>query len=411
MSTLEVQKTKSPFGAEIKADATGALPTEIEILKAGVWRTLWHGDFMVAPEDLFEYVDNFNAAVGLADNGSKGAPIDFGHESDKLAAGWIKALRTDGQTLYGTVKWSKAGTEALLGDEFAFFSPEFYPKGRGGWPDPENYEYEVDNVLTGGGLTNIPLFKALGAVKASAGGKHGVEVNVEYINASEFKENQMTVQEQIAEYRKTEVAKLSEEQKAFVTAHATELTDDDKTHFGLESGITAAAQAALDAKNKNTGDDMDPEIRQIAADIKAGKSVVISASVYQKMQDEGKASQTQIDELRRDKISAHVDSALARGAIKADRKDKWVDRIMADATFQEELDSLPDNGIMAAAQGSSTKAGDATGAATTELHEKTVAHVKASSEKGIQLGYVAAQREVLASNTDLAKKINESKEQ
>jgi hypothetical protein len=408
MNTLEGKNTKTKFGQAIKADASGELPSRIELLQVGVWRTAWHGDFMITPDDLAEYVENFNDGVGLADNGSAGAPIDFGHNSGELAAGWIKSLSTDGNTLFGDVQWSQAGKDAILNDEYKFFSPEFYPKGRGGWMDPEDYEALVDNVLVGGGLTNIPLFKTLGALKASAAdGKQERRVSTEYINASELKEKNMTVAEQIADYRKIEIDKLTEEQKTFVTAHAAELTDEDKTYFGLEASVAASTTT----NKPKEAEVADPELAKIAASLKSGEAVVIKASELKELKDNREASQKQIDELRQDKISAHVDTAIARGAIKADRKDKWVERIMADQTMQEELDLLPDNQIMADAQGSSVQAGQATKAAEVELHEKTVAAVKASAENGGQaLSYSQARKEVLSSDQALAQKINENKE-
>lgn len=407
MNTLEGKDVKSPFGAAITADASGEIPKVIDYLKVGNWRTPYHGDFMITPEDLEEYVANFKAAVALPDKGSKGAPIDYKHENYDKAAGWIKKFTIDGDTLKAHVKWTPAGKQAILDEEFCFFSPEFYPKGRGGWMDPENYEHIVDNVATGGGLTNIPLFKTLGALTASANGRREYRTSEVYINASEIKEiPAMSVAEQIAELRKLNVSELTEDQKTFVTAHAADMSDEDKKHFGLEGGVAAAAQAAIDNKNKETTDvTVDAETAQIAADIKAGKSVVISASAYQKMQDDAKAQQAQVDSLRRKDILASVDKHIERGAIKADQRDKWADRIMADETMLQDLENLNGNTAMGGVQGSSTAATDVADSAPAELHEKTVAAVKASAEKGAALSYSEARREVLASDKELAEKI------
>jgi hypothetical protein len=378
MNTLEGAKNKNPFGHAIKADATGGLPSKIELLKAGVWRTPYHGDFMITNDDLNEYVTNFEAGIGLADGGSAGAPIDFGHDSDELAAGWIKKLSVVGDTLWGEVTWSKAGSDAILNDEYKFFSPEFSPKGRGGWLDPEDCECLVDNVLTGGGLTNIPLFKTLGAIKASANGQTEYRMNTTYINASEIREKPMDLKDLLTK----KVDELDDAQKAFIVEHKAELTDEQQVSFGLKSEIETAVDETL--KNKTTEENtvaetvVDAETAAITASIKSGQSVVIKADVFNAMQDTLKANDAQLTELRKEKISASVDEHVARGAIKADAKDKWVTRIMADATLTDDLKDLPSNTILANEIGTSTKSGDATNATAT-LDDKVKAKITASN--------------------------------
>ena len=157
-ATSTVDRVARTFRA-ITADANGQLPTRIEILKIGMWDTPNHGMFMITADDISEMIVNFQAGVGLPGQGLIGAPIDFGHESDEEAAGWMTQLSTDGTTLYADVTWTSAGMEALNGGTYKCFSPEFYPGCRGGWEDPESYGTYIPNVLVVGGLTNIPLFK------------------------------------------------------------------------------------------------------------------------------------------------------------------------------------------------------------------------------------------------------------
>lgn len=401
MNTLEGIKTKNPFCSQIKADSNGKLPTRLQILKVGNWRTPYHGDFMITSEDLEDYVRNFEAGIGLADGGSAGAPIDFSHENEKLAAAWIKSLDTDGITLFANVKWSKAGADAIANDEYKFFSPEFCPKGRGGWLDPEDYEHVVDNVLTGGGLTNIPLFKSLGAIKASANGKHEARMNIVYINANEIKGDQNMTLEEV---RKKEAADLTEAEKQLLVDNQAELDEAEQVKFGFKSEITTAIETAIENKTEEavvepTATEVaDVETAAIAASIKAGSMVAVSKEAFETMQSQLQANAKQLDDMRRKEVEAEVLTHVARGAIKADAAKKWTDKIMADASIKEMLTDLSGNTILAGELGSSAKSGDAT-SAKDEMMTAINDAIKASNGA---LSYSDAALKVSKENSELA---------
>ncbi len=74
----------------IKADDSGSLPSKIEVLQTGMWDAPYHGMFMVTPEDLQQYIQNFSANVRPSSS-TKGLPIDLDHDAG-AAAGWMTAL-------------------------------------------------------------------------------------------------------------------------------------------------------------------------------------------------------------------------------------------------------------------------------------------------------------------------------
>lgn len=399
MNTLEVKKTKIDRMARtftsIKASNDGELPKTIEVLKVGVWRTPYHGDFMITTDDLNQFVDNFKNGVGLVEAGI-GAPIDFGHESGEKAAGWMTNLYVFNDTLIADVEWSDAGKEALLGGMYKCFSPEFYPKGRGGWQDPEDYDHYEDNVLVGGGLTNIPLFKGLAPVKASAASEDVLSneaSNVIYIKASEVKETKKMPT--LEDVRVKDATALTDEEKDLLAQNKDQLTAEEKIKYGFENAPQANAdngEAEEEAEKVE-----DNEAAAIAASVKSGESVVIKASEWNHMQKV-------IASYEQKEAEAFVDTHVARGAIVADQKAKWVDRIMKDESLKEDLAALPNNTILADEKGSDVKANSAS--AVEIIKEKAAAIIASAKADGKEIDFGTATSQVLKDNADLAEQYN-----
>lgn len=338
----------------IQASQEGELPKTIEVLRAGVWRTPYHGDFMITPDDLQEYVTNFEAGIGLVGAGI-GAPIDFSHDNHKEAAGWIKKLFVEEDSLLAAVEWSTAGEAALKGGLYKCFSPEFYPKGRGGWMDSEDYERLVDNVLTGGGLTNIPLFKGLAPVMASENAGNGKTDdnfgNTIFIKASENKGVTMpTLDEILAK----DVTTLTDEDKNVLAENKDKLSDEQKTTYGFEVAAATEAPATEDPAPTNTNINKEPvvaeaeeqkELAGVMASIKSGEKVLVESRVLASLQETDK-------NFRKEKAESIVKAHASRGAIKADQIGAWTDRLVRDNTVEDLLKNLPDNSVMASEVGS-----------------------------------------------------------
>lgn len=214
----------------IRADDSGQLPSEIEILQTGMWDAPYHGMFMVTRDDLSQYVLNYNSDV-RPNSSTSGLPIDAEHDTDGGAYGWLKSLyivdNPDGTaSLWAKTEWTSLGVTALSGGIYKFFSPEFCPDG---YQDPEGFAEDCDNVLLGGGLTNRPLFKNLTPVMASDGSKKAGDESKIYIDVKETK-----LMPTLDEVRVKDAATLSADEKQFLTDNKTELSADELTKFGFE---------------------------------------------------------------------------------------------------------------------------------------------------------------------------------
>lgn len=411
-TSIEVTRRVSLVLADAKggtsvvlADTSGNVPTEFELLKVGMWRTPYHGDIMITPDDLNIYVDNFKAGLAVPGNGKiQKLPINYAHESWEKAAGWF-VPEVRGDTLWATeVEWTPAGRQSLIDGEWKCISAEFCPAGRGGWLNPLNEDEYVENVLEGAALTNIPLFSNLDPVKASATfGKDSSEAQVFFVTASEEKkENAMDLATITAKTND----QLSDEEKNFLADHKDELNDDQKRAFGFE--VTAADNTNTnneeeEAPVNTTTPTVEPELASVAASIKAGTHVLVKADTLNRLEETDK-------QYRQEKADAIVKAHVSRGAIKADAAPKWAEKLVnansaERAEIEELLDGLNGNETVAAdTQGSGA---DVTAKnAADEIREKANELIKASREAGTEISLGDAMSKVMRENKELADRYN-----
>lgn len=382
---------------KLTADASGKLPTRIEILRAGVWENSWKGDLEILVSDLLEMKLNFAKGIGLPDSGSEGAPIDFSHNEWAEAAGWIKALEVDEANgiLYASeIEWSDAGIAAIEGKRFKFFSPSVYPACLGSWSDPEDPTNTAKNVLMGGGLTNIPFFKGLTGLKASRSLQADGRENVIYLaNEGETME--------LAVLRTKNKADLSTEELAFLGEHKAELTAEEQVATGVTEATPAEpatpaptpAEAVVNNENPEVPA-VSPEAVALQASISAGTHVVIAKDQLTSLQASADKSAQLLAAAEKEKIEGRVDAAIAAGKIKSDQKEKWVGRIVADATIIDDLEALPENKLLASELGDSA----AEGSAKVQLESK----IQAAREANPALSYGEATSQVRKNNVELA---------
>lgn len=406
----------------IKADAKGNPPTEIELLHTGTWNTPWHGDFIISPDDIQEYVANFKAGVGLVKDDPRG-PIDYGHDDGGKAAGWINSVHasTDGQSLIGEVEWTPAGAQAIKDGEWAYISSEFNPTGCLPWEDPEEEFNFVGNVITGAALTNIPLFKKLKPIMASRlpdkkkkaaatpgdGGKsnQGESMNIEDI-------------------RKKQVADLTEDEKKFLGDHKAELTEDERKTFGLEEAdddAAAKAAAEKEAADKAAAEQAEKEkaeaeakaaeeAAKVEADAKGG--VKISADRLAKLEADAQAGREAQQKLARKEAQDFIAASVRKGQVKSGEAENAVNLLLASSgdnrsKLEAFINGLPVNEKLGKEIGDAGK--ESTGAKD-ELHAKVVASVKASAAKGKNVTYASARKEILSADTALAARVKEEEE-
>lgn len=126
---------------------------EVQLFRVGSFYDDRYGTVQITEKHLSEMLSNFN-------NRTRGIDIalDFSHENDKKAAGWITSLRLgeDKQSLWGTVKLTAAGQQSVSTKEFRYISPEFDLA----YKDNEERKLRGPTLL-GAGLTNRPVIKAM----------------------------------------------------------------------------------------------------------------------------------------------------------------------------------------------------------------------------------------------------------
>lgn len=406
MNALEVlQKQKIIQRHIVEADSSGRLPSRIEILRAGEWPdTSTKGKLKITVGDLYEMKSNFDRGIGVPGQGQTGLPVDFMHEEWDKAAAWIKSLEIENEIMFASVEWSKAGEEAVLNKEFKCVSPSFYPACLGTWTDPENADNTARNVLVGAGLTNIPFFKDLKPIMASNTSKSSEEdKNIIYI-ASEKETNMPTLDE----VRVKDVPANEEEKKLLVEANNKgELTREEQEKFGFEvtkkeGEKVDATKIDADTKAKIEAAAVEAYKKQVEADLKKDGKVVVEASRIEALEASAKDYETK-------KAEQFVDAHIGRGAIKADQRDTWVDRLVNASTadrelFENTLKDLPDNEAMNGKKGDDAGV-DATASQLIEQKAKALVEAAVKESKTLDIG--AAMSQVMASEPDLAKRYNE----
>lgn len=159
-----------PIGIELQeGNQIEQIPTRVQLMRSGTFFDKRYGKIEVTKS-------NFENMIKKFDEGVRGIElmIDYKHDSDAEAAGWIKSLDViDAQLsegnekegidpiieaqLWATVDWTPAGAKKLSDKEFAYLSADFDPDYR----DNENPEISHGQVLLGAALTNRPVIKRM----------------------------------------------------------------------------------------------------------------------------------------------------------------------------------------------------------------------------------------------------------
>lgn len=194
------------------------------------------GKITITADDIGRYKSNFDQGIGTKANE---LPIDYWHTPYKEAAGWLKKLEVKADnSLWGFIEFTPKAVKMVQDKEVRFFSPQFSE-------DFQDSNGKVTkNVLTGGGLTNLPFLNnspislsenfsmVIDLDKKTK--KKGVEYGMEVIQLSdgrairavdfldmEKKLSEAEVDKQTAETKATEAEKEAKEK----TAEAKQLSD------------------------------------------------------------------------------------------------------------------------------------------------------------------------------------------
>lgn len=392
----------------IEADASSKLPDRIHLLRAGTFNTQKYGRIEITADDLREFAGNFKAGRGRpGPEGNKGGlPVNIGHNKGGVAAAWINDLEVEGNDLYGTkLDWTGAGKAEVESKNYKYISSEFTPRCMGGlWASAEDSTKRFRNVFTGAALTNIPMFNGNQGIMASdevisEDGKETI-----YINATEEEQN-MTLDG----LRVKENKDLTADERKFVEAHATELSDVEKKKFNIEANAEEENKVPVSIEAAATSEGVvsveASEVKKVLDENTELKKQVEAANTDKsELEKTVEAHAEQLKASRRKEIEASVDKHIARGAIVADQKDTWVEKIEADASMETLLEQVAGNKVVEAdAMGKETGSGSVE--ATSELDKLAT---ELSEKKGIT--YSQATVDVLASNVELANKVNAERE-
>ena len=149
---------------EIKLSENKAVPSKIQLMRTGEF-TVGGAVVKITPTILQSFKKNFDSNVrGYPD---KKLPIDYFHQNDQEAGGWIVNLElTDqGNTLMADVEWTPRATKTLSEGEIRYVSAEFsldYQANEGG--------QKLGPTLLGAGLTNRPVIKGMKPLAAAEDG-------------------------------------------------------------------------------------------------------------------------------------------------------------------------------------------------------------------------------------------------
>lgn len=134
------------------ANNDGKIPSEVEVMRTG--KFFMNGEELNINSDMLRnMIKNFADKVRGID-----LAIDYKHESEDIAAGWIKSLiLKNGDTeLWAEVDWTPRGQKVLADKEFRYLSADFHLNFQS---NETNLKYGP--TLFGAGLTNRPFIKEM----------------------------------------------------------------------------------------------------------------------------------------------------------------------------------------------------------------------------------------------------------
>lgn len=130
------------------------IPTDVQLLRVGKFYLDGVSEpVQITPEFIDMLVGNFKKGVRGID-----IAIDYNHESEKEAAGWVRQLYTmgDGEELWARVDWTPVAKKKIAMKEYRYLSADF----RTNYADNETL-VNYGPTLMGAGLTNRPVVKGM----------------------------------------------------------------------------------------------------------------------------------------------------------------------------------------------------------------------------------------------------------
>jgi phage I-like protein len=246
--------------AETDSGKSNDAPNEVQIIRCGIFHHPIYGNFKITPDVLESMVKNFSENVRGID-----LAIDYEHNSQSVAAGWIKTLKTKnpGPTgqLWADVEWTPKGKQVLQDKEFRYLSADFTLN----YEDSETLD-EHGPTLFGAGLTNRPFVKGMAPTAQLTEGE------LEMKTAAELQKELDAANKQLSEQAE-EIKNIRTEMKKGV---------DD-----VETKKLAERVSTLETENK--------KLKEEAAKAAEEKKLSEQKTKFDKMLTEGKVVEAQRD--------------------------------------------------------------------------------------------------------------------
>jgi len=139
--------------SSIKLDEATGQPTSswIHGLPLGEYAHPVFGKIQVTVDRAKRFADNVKAKIRGID-----PSINYNHNNQDVASGWVKDAESRADGLWLFVEWTAAAVEKIKNKEYRYFSAEYQDS----WENPATKTKHQD-VLVGGALTNRPFMKNL----------------------------------------------------------------------------------------------------------------------------------------------------------------------------------------------------------------------------------------------------------
>lgn len=137
-------------------EADGKKSSWIHALPLGEYTHPVFGKLNITPQKVKNFADSVKNKVRQVD-----PSINYTHQGDGEAAGWVKDAETRDTGLWVFVEWTTAAAQKIKEKAFRYFSAEYHDS----WVDATGNAHS--DVLFGGALTNRPFMKNLLPVNLS----------------------------------------------------------------------------------------------------------------------------------------------------------------------------------------------------------------------------------------------------
>ncbi|MEE9117855.1 MAG: phage protease [Calditrichia bacterium] len=251
--------------------------TDIQIMRVGKWNHGIYGTVRMQESDLTEFAKNFDDNVRRIK-----IAVDENHDYNHKAVGWFTAVTKVGKALFATIEWNAKGAELISGKEYRYFSPELSTLYK---DDETGKTYK--NVLTGGGITNRPFFKAMKPLMAS---EEGASDNPFY--SLTFSQHMKTLLQMLAAVAEND-GKATDADKATILKKFNELGKDDQTPE-LKTALTEVG-IKFDEAGEVKPEDKTPE------ELEAEKKVAEEKKAEEeKIEAEKKSAEAKAEEVKKE---------------------------------------------------------------------------------------------------------------